>query len=91
MNPISIEEKLPYFMGTYQIGRSLILKCILQAQTPGIDDDVLIEVLTESGEVLLTLPMLSTDLLLNAIHEFEIERLKFVMENAQSPSEVIKQ
>lgn len=91
MNPISIEEKLPYLINTYTIGNSLTLKCILIAQTPGIDDQVLIEILTESGETLLTFPMLSADLFLDAIHEFEIERLKFVMENAQSPSGVIKQ
>ena len=91
MNSISIEEKLPYFMGTYNIGHSLKLKLILLSQEPGIDDDVLIELLIDSDEALLTFPILSADLFLNAIHEFEIDRLTFLMDKDRSSSKAIKE
>ena len=91
MNPNFIEDQFPYLTGTYKIGDEFKLKFILQAQTPGIDDTVLIELLIDSGPALLTFPMLSADLFLNAVHEFEIDRLRFLMDEDRSPSKVIKE
>jgi hypothetical protein len=39
----------------------------------------------------LTFPMLSADLFLNAVHEFEIDRLRFLMDEDRSPSKAIKE
>ncbi len=82
-------EKIPLLMRTYGIGNELKIKFILIAGKLGSKDQILIELLAEPNTVLLTFPIIDTDLFLSAVHEFEIDWLSLIMDGTKNPLQAI--